>query len=148
MKKSIWDDKQFLLIVCHISYNSYLSPFLAHIIDQNVHLKIFESHFYKYILKIAFSQNLRWKQVLYVHLACHGLLIFCCSFHFLRIILQTFLMSYLNLIFWPIMADQLLIAQNLAPIQTQPKNSGHHGLRYGEGKKCASVHFPLTMRLT
>ena len=35
--------------------------FLAHIIDQNEHLKIFETHFYKYILKIAFSQKSKMK---------------------------------------------------------------------------------------
>ena len=36
-------------------------PFLAHIIDQNEHLKIFENHFYKYILKIALSQKSKIK---------------------------------------------------------------------------------------
>ena len=44
-------------------------------------------------------------QVLYVHLACHGLLIFWCSFHF----------------FWPIMADQFLIAQIRPKYKLSPK---------------------------
>ena len=35
--------------------------YLAHIIDQNEHLKIFENHFYKYILKTAFSQKSKMK---------------------------------------------------------------------------------------
>ena len=60
-------------------------------------------------------------QVLYVHLACHGLLIFWCSFHFLRIILQTFQMSYPSLIFWPIMANQFLIAQIRPKYKLSPK---------------------------
>ena len=44
----------------------YPSPFLqerylAHIIDQNEHLQIFDNPFYKYILKSAFSQKSKVK---------------------------------------------------------------------------------------
>ena len=35
--------------------------YLAHIIDLNEHLTIFEKHFYKYILKTAFSQKSKMK---------------------------------------------------------------------------------------
>ena len=60
--QKIW----YFSIVCHISYYFNPSPFLqerylAHIIHQKEHLKIFENHFYKYILKTVFSQRSKMK---------------------------------------------------------------------------------------
>ena len=49
---------------------------------------------------------------MYVHLVCHGIYNLWCSFCFWCDILTTLLMDFLNLKFWQIMTDQILIAQN------------------------------------
>ena len=63
MKKNLrWWKVWSFQIVSQSSYNFYPSlilkkKYLAHIMDQHEHLKIFENHFYKKILKTAFSQK-------------------------------------------------------------------------------------------
>ena len=59
-KKSTWKKHLIRQKVLFNSLSHKLQPIL-HIIDQNEHLKIFENHFYKYILKIAFSQKSKMK---------------------------------------------------------------------------------------
>ena len=59
-KKSAWKKHLIRQKVLFNSLSHKLQPIL-HIIDQNEHLKIFENHFYKYILKIAFSQKSKMK---------------------------------------------------------------------------------------
>ena len=110
--------------------------------------KAFKTIFTKTLSKQHFHKNQRWLQILYVHLACHGLLNLWCRFHFNEIICTH--SSWIFLIWnsdqsWQIKFWLLKIK---AQIQNQPKNSGHPRQRYWGEENFVSVHFPPTMRMS
>ena len=66
--KNTFEMTKILVLLNSLSQQLHFNPtpflqerYLAHIIDQKEHLKIFENRFYKYILKTAFLQKSKMK---------------------------------------------------------------------------------------